>query len=90
MENKLSEVCRYIQGKDISTHNKIIGLWLMLGGSAEEFPKLPPEYMNVLITLKNGKSYKSFRNECREFIVNRSLRERLYINEEEIVKWEFI
>jgi hypothetical protein len=51
--------------------------------------------MDVEITLKNGKKYKSFLasiNNCGgvQFIINRMFKERIYLETEEVVSWEFV
>ena len=61
---------------------------------AKDFPKLPPCWIDVEITLKNGKKYKSFLASINnwggvQFIINKTFK-RIYLETEEVIKWEFI
>jgi len=90
----LENIVDYITNKQLSTHNKIINLWLKSGNKKEDFPKLPPCWMDVEITLKNGKKYKSFLASINnwggvKFVINHIFKERDYLDVEDIVKWEF-
>lgn len=92
---KLERILDLVTNNDLSTHKKICWLWLESGNKKEDFPKLPPHYYKVLITLKNGKKYKSFLAEINnwggsQFIVNRMFGDRLYIDTDEVESWEFI
>ena len=91
----LENIVDYITKKNLSTHNKIINLWLKSGNKKEDFPELPPCWMNVEITLKNGKKYKSFLASINNFggvnfVINHTFKKRDYLDVEEIAKWEFI
>lgn len=91
----LETIADYVTKKDLSVHNRICNLWLKAGNKPKDFPKLPPCYMDVYITLKNGKKCKSFLASVNhwggvQFIINRMFRERIYLNTEEVVSWEFI
>jgi hypothetical protein len=94
--NKLSlEIIIDYVTDNTSVHDKIINLWLLSGNKKEDFPKLPPSYANVEIVLKNGNKFKAFLADInswggKQFIVNRCLRKRLYINTEEVIKWVFV
>jgi hypothetical protein len=91
----LETIADYVTKKDLSVHKKICNLWLKAGNKAEDFPKLPPCWMDVEITLKNGKKYKSFLASINnwggvQFVINRMFKERIYLDTEEIVSWEFV
>ena len=91
----LETIANYITKKDLSVHNKICNLWIKAGNKAENFPKLPPCYMDVEIILKNGKKYKSFLAGVNnwggvQFVINRMFKERIYLDTEEVVSWEFV
>jgi hypothetical protein len=91
----LETIVDYVTKKDLSVHKKICNLWLKAGNKAEDFPKLPPCWMDVEITLKNGKKYKSMLASINnwggvQFVINRMFKERIYLETEEVVSWEFI
>ena len=91
----LETITNYVTKKDLSVHNKICNLWLKAGNKAEDFPKLPPCWMDVEITLKNGKKYKSFLASINnwggvQFVINRMFKERIYLETDEVVSWEFV
>jgi hypothetical protein len=93
--SSLANIADLVQNKEISVHNKIINLWLMFGNEAKDFPKLPPVWIDVLITLKNGKKHKSMLASINnqggvQFVVNQAFKQRLYLDVEEVIKWEFI
>jgi len=92
---KLENIVDYITNKDLSVHNKICNLWLGAGNRVEDFPKLPPCWLNVEIILKNGKKYKSMLVEINkwggyQFVINRKFKKRLYLETDEIISWKFI
>lgn len=91
----LETIVDYVTKKDLSTHNKICNLWLKAGNKAKDFPTLPPIWFDVEITLKNGNKYKSFLASINnwggvQFVINRPFRQRLYIDINDVTKWEFI
>ena len=91
----LETIADCVTKKDLSVHNKICNLWLKAGNKAEDFPKLPPCWMDVEITLKNGKKYKSFLASINnwggvQFVINRVFKKRIYLETEDVVSWEFI
>jgi hypothetical protein len=91
----LETIADYVTKKDLSVHKKICNLWLKAGNKSEDFPKLPPCWMDVEITLKNGKKYKSFLASINnwggvQFVINRMVKDRVYIEIEEVVSWEFV
>jgi hypothetical protein len=91
----LEIIADYVTKKDLSVHNKICKLWLKSGNKAEDFPELPPCWFDVEITLKNGKKYKSMLASINnwggvQFIINRMFKERIYLDTEEVVSWEFV
>ena len=95
MEIPLEIIADYITNKDLSVHNKICNLWLKSGNKAEDFPKLPPCYIDVEITLINGKKYKSMLVSINnwggvEFVINRIFKDRIYLDVEEVTNWKFI
>jgi hypothetical protein len=91
----LETIADYVTKKDLSVHNKICNLWLKDGNKAEDFPKLPPWWIDVEITLKSGKKYKSFLASINnwggvKFVINRMFKERIYLETDEVVSWEFV
>ena len=91
----LETIADYVTKKDLSVHNKVCNLWLKAGNKAEDFPKLPPCWMDVEITLKNGKKYKSFLASINkwggfQFVINRVCKKRIYLETEDVVSWEFV
>ena len=92
---KLERIVDLVTDKDLSTHNKIINLWLDSGNKREDFPKLPPCWFDVLITLKNGKKYKAILAEINrfggcEFVVKTTFKGKVYIETGEVIDWKFI
>jgi len=91
----LETIADYVTKKDLSIHKKICNLWIKSGNKVEDFPKLPPCWMDVEITLKNGNKYKSFLASINnwggvQFVINRMFKERIYLDTEEVVSWEFV
>ena len=91
----LETIVDYVTKKDLSVHKKICNLWLKSGNKAEDFPKLPPCWFDVEITLKNGKKYKSMLasiNNCGgvQFVINQTFKKRIYLDTDEVVSWEFV
>ena len=91
----LETIVDYVTKKDLSVHKKICNLWLKAGYKAEEFPKLPPCWFDVEITLKTGKKYKSMLASINnwgvvQFVINQTFKKRIYLDTEEVVSWEFI
>lgn len=91
----LEDIADYFTKKDLSLHKKIVNLWLKSGNKAKEFPKLPPCWLDVEITLKNGKKYNSMlssTNNCGgvQFVINKNFKKRIYLSTDEVVNWEFI
>lgn len=91
----LETIADYVTKKDLSVHQKIVNLWLKSGNKAKDFPKLPPCWMDVEITLKNGKKYKSFLASINnwggvQFVINRMFKERIYLETDKVINWEFI
>jgi hypothetical protein len=101
MENKntqplqLENIVDYVTNKELSVHKKICNIWLKSGNNPKDFPKLPPCYFDVIITLKSGKKYKSMLVSINnwggvQFIINRAFQKRIYLDVDKIVYWEFI
>lgn len=91
----LETIVDYVTKKDLSVHKKICNLWLKSGNKAEDFPKLPPCWFDVEITLKNGKKYKSMLASINnwggvQFVINQTFKKRIYLDTDEVVSWEFI
>lgn len=91
----LETIADFVTHKDLSVHNKICNLWLKSGNKREDFPKLPPCWFDVEITLKNGKKYKSMLVSINnwggvQFVINRPFKNRVYLDTEEVVSWVFI
>ena len=91
----LETITRYVTKKDLSVHNKICNLWLNAGNKAEDFPKLPPCWFDVEITLKNGKKYKSMLASLNnsggvQFVINKTFKKRIYLDTDEVISWEFV
>lgn len=91
----LETIVDYVTNKDLSVHKKICHLWLKSGNKAEEFPKLPPCWFDVEITLENGEKYKSMLVSINnrggvQFVINRMFKHRIYLDTDEVVNWEFV
>jgi hypothetical protein len=91
----LETIADYVTRKDLSVHNKICNLWIKAGNKAEDFPKLPPCWFDVEITLKNGKKYKSMLASINnwggvQFVINQTFKKRIYLDIDEVVSWEFV
>lgn len=91
----LETIADYVTKEELSIHLKICNLWLKSGNKIEDFPKLPPCWFDVKITLKNGKKYKSFLASINnwggvQFIINQRLKKRIYLDTDEVVSWEFV
>ena len=90
----LETIVDYVTKKDLSVHKKICNLWLKSGNKAEDFPKLPPCWFDVEITLKNGKKYKSMLASNNlggvQFVINQTFKKRIYLNTDEVISWEFV
>jgi hypothetical protein len=91
----LETIADYVTKKDVSVHNKICGLWLDAGNKAEDFPKLPPCWIDVKITLKDGKKFKSKLASINnrggvQFVIDSMFKERIYLDTDEVVSWVFI
>lgn len=91
----LETIVDYVTHKDLSNHKKIVNLWVKSGNNIKDFPKLPPVWFDVIITLKNGKKYKSMLASINnwggvQFVINRTFKSRLYLDVDEVVSWEFV
>lgn len=91
----LETIVNYVTKKDLSVHKKVCNLWLKSGNKAGDFPKLPPCWFDVEITLKNGKKYKSMLASINnwggvQFVINQTFKKRIYLDTDEVVSWEFV
>lgn len=94
--NDIGRIYDLIKNKELSTHNKIINLWVNGGGTKDTFPDLPPLICTCEITLHNGSRFRAYREQkCPNWIeygntwaIRRNGR-RMW-NIEEVKSWVFI
>jgi hypothetical protein len=92
----LGRINDFVKHKDLSTHTKIVNIWL-LTNDREDFPALPPEICPCEITLQNGSRYRAYLDSENSqdwieygntFAIRRN--GRRHWHKEEVIKWEFI
>jgi hypothetical protein len=90
----LDTIAKHVTASNLSVHAKIANLWVQAGHNMKSWPNLPPDYLYIRATFKNGTIYKGrivpINNWGGVKFLTKKWMKNVYLPLSDIDSWEFI